>query len=344
MRLKDPHQCLICGPLSLRCLDAQIPDDPTCTFLLDTSPSPRHIAPLRSITTTTVVPRSTKPPGNVVGVRGWRCHRRTRRPGKHRFEPKSRNPQSEKVLTSKKPKATIFLSVSGRRYYSPELGRWISRDPIGEKGGVNILAFTGNSPINRIDVLGKWFGNKKRACKNAGGSWQKKAKKCCCGGKKFDPNSNCCSSSSELVDHCDASTGVKVCYRKSGLIWHAYLQTGGDNWDNAWTMGWAGSPYSELNSEISQEEKVEAKRECFLLKRKSEDALPNGMPCLCAKSKDIQDCVKNKDNWPDWSLDDYGMAWSSCGHQNCGDWVKEVGNNCCLDVSHVHGLFDIWLY
>ena len=42
----------------------------------------------------------------------------------------------------------------GYRFYSPELGRWINRDPIGESGGVNLDGYVNNSPINRIDYLG----------------------------------------------------------------------------------------------------------------------------------------------------------------------------------------------
>ena len=40
------------------------------------------------------------------------------------------------------------------RYYSPELGRWTKRDPIEEKGGVNLYAMVGNNPINRLDDYG----------------------------------------------------------------------------------------------------------------------------------------------------------------------------------------------
>ncbi len=46
------------------------------------------------------------------------------------------------------------LYYYGRRYYSPELGRWITRDPIGEDGGVNLYAFCGNNGVGRIDALG----------------------------------------------------------------------------------------------------------------------------------------------------------------------------------------------
>jgi RHS repeat-associated protein len=42
----------------------------------------------------------------------------------------------------------------GYRFYHPELGRWVSRDPIGEKGGINNYAVVVNSTINLVDVLG----------------------------------------------------------------------------------------------------------------------------------------------------------------------------------------------
>lgn len=42
----------------------------------------------------------------------------------------------------------------GYRYYSPELGRWLNRDPIGEEEAVNIYAFLFNDPIGLFDLLG----------------------------------------------------------------------------------------------------------------------------------------------------------------------------------------------
>ena len=42
----------------------------------------------------------------------------------------------------------------GYRYYSTELGRWVSRDPIGEMGGVYESLFIGNNPIGKFDLLG----------------------------------------------------------------------------------------------------------------------------------------------------------------------------------------------
>jgi uncharacterized protein RhaS with RHS repeats len=42
----------------------------------------------------------------------------------------------------------------GYRYYDPLTGRWPSRDPIGEEGGVNLYGFVRNDGVNWVDVLG----------------------------------------------------------------------------------------------------------------------------------------------------------------------------------------------
>ena len=46
------------------------------------------------------------------------------------------------------------LLYYGYRYYNPVTGRWLSRDPIGERGGLNLNAFVKNSAINYVDKLG----------------------------------------------------------------------------------------------------------------------------------------------------------------------------------------------
>jgi RHS repeat-associated protein len=45
----------------------------------------------------------------------------------------------------------------GYRFYSPETGRWLSRDPIEENGGVAISAILANSIVNAYDALGLEF-------------------------------------------------------------------------------------------------------------------------------------------------------------------------------------------
>jgi len=40
------------------------------------------------------------------------------------------------------------------RYYNPQLNRFISEDPIGLTGGINIYAYVGNRPTTFVDPLG----------------------------------------------------------------------------------------------------------------------------------------------------------------------------------------------
>ena len=40
------------------------------------------------------------------------------------------------------------------RVYSPGIGRWLNRDPLGEWGGANLSGMLGNKAINEFDILG----------------------------------------------------------------------------------------------------------------------------------------------------------------------------------------------
>jgi hypothetical protein len=53
----------------------------------------------------------------------------------------------------------------GYRYMDPLTGRWPSRDPIGEEGGINLYGFVGNSTIANIDVLGMGVLSVAESCK-----------------------------------------------------------------------------------------------------------------------------------------------------------------------------------
>lgn len=46
------------------------------------------------------------------------------------------------------------LYYYGYRFYDPLTGRWPSRDPIEEEGGVNLYGFVGNNGLNKWDFLG----------------------------------------------------------------------------------------------------------------------------------------------------------------------------------------------
>lgn len=47
------------------------------------------------------------------------------------------------------------LNLTMYRAYNANIGRWISRDPIGEKGGLNLYGYVENDSIRKIDLLGK---------------------------------------------------------------------------------------------------------------------------------------------------------------------------------------------
>jgi uncharacterized protein RhaS with RHS repeats len=47
------------------------------------------------------------------------------------------------------------VAYYGYRYYDPKTGRWPSRDPIEEEGGVNLYGFVGNDGVNQTDILGQ---------------------------------------------------------------------------------------------------------------------------------------------------------------------------------------------
>ena len=59
---------------------------------------------------------------------------------------------STKPLNDEVKNAPLYYY--GYRYYDPLTGRWPSRDPIGERGGMNLYGFVGNNGVNQWDLLG----------------------------------------------------------------------------------------------------------------------------------------------------------------------------------------------
>jgi RHS repeat-associated protein len=49
---------------------------------------------------------------------------------------------------------TSGFSLTRYRAYSPAIGRWISRDPINERGGVNLFSYVNNGPVDYLDPDG----------------------------------------------------------------------------------------------------------------------------------------------------------------------------------------------
>lgn len=55
-------------------------------------------------------------------------------------------------FSSKRKEADFNLF--GRRFYNPDLGRWLTPDPIGHEAGPNLYAYVSNSPLSHIDLFG----------------------------------------------------------------------------------------------------------------------------------------------------------------------------------------------
>ena len=50
--------------------------------------------------------------------------------------------------------APITLQHLGARWYQPEIGRFVQRDPIGIDGGINVYAYCSNNPLAAVDPEG----------------------------------------------------------------------------------------------------------------------------------------------------------------------------------------------
>jgi RHS repeat-associated protein len=74
--------------------------------------------------------------GNVINSSGWFA------------------PYFSFRFSTKQQDAESGLLYYGYRYYDPVTGRWPSRDPIEEEGGINLYGFVGNNGINQCDYLG----------------------------------------------------------------------------------------------------------------------------------------------------------------------------------------------
>jgi len=79
------------------------------------------------------------------------------------------------------------LVYYGYRWYDPVTGRWPSRDPIAEKGGLNVYGMVGNSLNVKIDRLGLMSGSERCAdCAAKTPISQAWRPKICCGGGLYD--------------------------------------------------------------------------------------------------------------------------------------------------------------
>ncbi len=49
----------------------------------------------------------------------------------------------------------VLSSREAQAFYNPSAGRWLSRDPIGERGGLNLNVFVSNDSVSKVDPDGR---------------------------------------------------------------------------------------------------------------------------------------------------------------------------------------------
>ena len=116
-------------------------------------------------------------------------------------------------FSTKPMDAETCLYYYGFRWYGSALGRWLSRDPLGSSGGVNIYGFIGNNCGNTYDLIGLQGITKTKCC--GGKKVRIGGRKTCCGGRvvSVGPNAGCCGGSENGVyynrnDKCCTNSGV----------------------------------------------------------------------------------------------------------------------------------------
>ncbi|MEI7728083.1 MAG: RHS repeat-associated core domain-containing protein [Verrucomicrobiota bacterium] len=131
----------------------------------------------------------------------------------------------------------IAASYSACAFYDTHIGRWISRDPIEEAGGLNIYGFTKNSPIQFVDKLGMFV------TANPNDAWNLFSAACpLCNGQRYNSFKSCCCNG-KIVSRQPIDSGV-IAFRWSGNVptpsgnpYHAWLTWPGGSIDNNAIIG-----------------------------------------------------------------------------------------------------------
>jgi RHS repeat-associated protein len=89
------------------------------------------------------------------------------------------------------------LNLTVFRAYDPSLGRWVSRDPIAEKGGLNIYGYVRNNPLRFVDVYG--LSPDKNYPIDLGGGWRGRLDEIKSGPEGFEIH---------VVDHTGKECGI----------------------------------------------------------------------------------------------------------------------------------------
>ncbi|MEZ9549281.1 MULTISPECIES: RHS repeat-associated core domain-containing protein, partial [Vibrio] len=59
-------------------------------------------------------------------------------------------------MSTKRSDFESGLVYFGYRFYMPNLGRWLNRDPLQEQGGINLYAYVDGDPLGYVDPDGRF--------------------------------------------------------------------------------------------------------------------------------------------------------------------------------------------
>ena len=215
------------------------------------------------------------------------------------------------------------LVYYGYRYYSPALGRWLSRDPIEEKGGLNLYGFVNNDPVNNFDLDGKEMGwNICPGCRRRfidRGSLQFKCPYC---GwpppdEQYPEGFSLCQRDIQKDGCCDV-LGILGDFVGGEHTYVQYINNEGKKWG-----------YGFGNSGVVPENAFNPNhcKKCKRTNRTLRFGGSAGKSGNEATDEEIKDCIKK---YPNRKTYKWFSLWN---RYNCKDWAKESVLNCGLNCN-----------
>ena len=113
----------------------------------------------------------------------------------------------------------LLTTVHVFAVYAPNEGRWLSRDPIEEQGGLNLYAFCENDSVNKVDRLG-------HCSVDLSGAMSCTTAPKCCKGVEYNPQTHCCIKD-KITSKEKKATGIKRCCAYQDPIFSSFFNTMG---------------------------------------------------------------------------------------------------------------------
>ena len=189
------------------------------------------------------------------------------------------------------------------RKYRPEIGRWMSRDPIGKWGGMALTGFIFNNPIDMLDLNGLVA----RHCSFAVGA-----------------------------DRLAMAKWDEVSLDVAKSLGGAHVDILYSPWNEEFTLiriGYGGGEGRANNTDVSRYGRLSLTiRDNGILRW----GLGKGVCCKNATCEQIAECIKNAPSPPkDWL--DNGVIWMAI-NANCQNDVEHAVLGCCLEGYHALNL------